>query len=71
MVNSYKTEFFPFLTDFRTAAMAIEEIKKVNCNVTELSQRALRILHSLVYENRLSHNNTQCIDMKVKKEIGI
>lgn len=48
---------------------------KVNCNGTELSQNALQILQSqldsLVYKKRPSHNKTQCVDMKMKKEIGV
>lgn len=38
----------------------------------ELSQNALQIFQdSLGYKKRLSNNKTQCIDMKMKKEIGV
>lgn len=38
----------------------------------ELSQNALQIFQdSLGYKKRQSNNKAQCIDMKMKKEIGV
>lgn len=37
----------------------------------ELSQNALQIFQDSLDYKRLSNNKTQCIDMKMKKEIGV